>query len=221
MISPLVDRRRLAGAAVLAVCSLLVACSAGSPGGSTRPSVAVSNSITPSATASPDESVPPSATPEATVSAAPEPSDNLGAFSCNQPASGVGSVSRAQITDVRVATHDGYDRIVFEFDGGIPAYRVEIVDPPFTADPSGLPLDVEGSEFLRVTFDGGTRMLPDGSSSYDGPVDFTPGFDELAQLIEGGDFEAVSTWYAGLATEPCIRVLTLADPSRLVVDIQH
>ena len=221
MISRLVSHRRLAGAAVLAVSSLLAACSAGSPGGSASPSVAVSNSIAPSATASPGESAPPSATPEATVSAAPEPTDNLVAFSCNQPANGVGSVSRAQIIDVRVGTHDGYDRIVFAFDGGIPAYRVEIVDPPFTADPSGLPLDVEGSAFLRVTFDGGTRMMPDGSSSYDGPVAFTPGFDALAQLTEGGDFEAVSTWYAGLATDPCVRVLTLADPSRLVLDIRH
>jgi hypothetical protein len=199
---------------------MLAACA----GGSIGPSAAASDSAmpaTPTAAQSAVESAASTATPAPVDSPAPEPTDSLGAFSCNQPASGVGSVSRAQITDVRVGTHDGYDRIVFEFDDGIPAYTVEPATPPFTADASGLPIDVAGSAFLHISLNGGTRVGPDGTLTYSGATSFEPGFDELAQLIEGGDFEAVSTWYAGLATEPCIRVFTLADPARLIVDIQH
>ena len=39
-----------------------------------------------------------------------------------------------------------------------------------------------------------------------------------------GDFEAQSTWYAGLASEACLRVMTLpaeGGKMRLVIDIAH
>jgi hypothetical protein len=68
---------------------------------------------------------------------------------------------------------------------------------------------------------GGTAQSPDGDPTYDGPFDFTPDFPKLTQLISGGDFEAVSTWYFGLDDASCVRVLTLTDPSRLVIDIEH
>jgi hypothetical protein len=213
--------RRFVVIALIATAGLLGGCGGGSP----SPSGTASGAETPSPAPSSVESLAPTdtASPQPTATATPalEPTDSLGAFSCNQPAIGVGSVARAQITDVRVATHDGYDRIVFEFANGIPAYTIEPAIPPFSADGSGQPIDVAGTGFLRITLDGGTKVTPDGEITYAGPTNVEPDFDELTQLIEGGDFEAVSTWYAGLATEPCIRVFTLADPSRLVLDIQH
>ena len=48
-----------------------------------------------------------------------------------------------------------------------------------------------------------------------------PAFERLLQLLEGGDYEAVSTWYLGLDEGGCFRILTLSDPSRLVIDIEH
>ena len=44
---------------------------------------------------------------------------------------------------------------------------------------------------------------------------------KLVELVEGGDFEAVSTWFAGMSSESCIRVITLGEPPRLVIDIEH
>jgi len=151
-----------------------------------------------------------------------EPTDNLNPFACDEPVTGVGNAARAQITDVRVGTHDGYDRIVIEFADGIPAFTVEPADPPFVADASGLPLDVTGTSFLRIGLNGGTKLSPEGGITYQGSTDFQPGYPTLVQLVEGGDFEAVSTWYAGLATsQPCFRVFTLADAPRIVIDVQH
>jgi len=45
----------------------------------------------------------------------------------------------------------------------------------------------------------------------------------LVDLVEGGDFEAQSTWYLGLSGEACVRVLRLTDdgPPRLVIDVEH
>jgi hypothetical protein len=150
-----------------------------------------------------------------------EPSDGLGEFACSFPQAGAGTVARAQITNVRVGTHAGFDRAVFVFDNGIPEFTLDRETQPLLKDPSGLPLDVQGGAFWRLVMQGGTKLSPNGAETYDGKTDFKPGFPQLTELIEGGDFEAVSTWYVGLESASCVRVLTLADPSRLVIDVEH
>jgi len=189
------------GGALLALA--LVACGPAS-GESTSPSI----SATPSG-------------PVPSETASPEPTDDLGAFTCQMPIEGAGTVDRAQITDVRVGSHDDYDRVVIEFDEGIPPFTLDEATPPLTADPSGMEMDVDGSAFWSLVLQGGTSVTVDGTMSYDGRTDFTPDFPALAELVEAGDFEAVSSWYIGLHEPTCARVMTLTAPSRLVIDIQH
>ncbi len=215
--------RRHPLAMLLGVAVIVSACtSAGSP--SVSPSAAPSTPAT-------SESAAPSAS-EGTgtpveipsLSAAPsaEPSeDALPAFSCSFPVIGDGTVPRAQLTDVRVGSHDGYDRIVFEFEEGLPELEVARTSPPLLADGSGMELDVDGEAFLQITLRGGTKQTESGESSYDGPREFTPGSDGLVELEEGGDFEAVSTWYAGLDEEACVRGFALDGPPRIVIDVEH
>ena len=160
-----------------------------------------------------------SSSPTPTVTA--EPTDALGAFTCAMPIEGEGTVDRAQITDVRVGSHAGYDRIVIEFDAGVPPFILDEATPPLTADPSGQQMDVDGNAFWSLVLQGGTRLNLDGSMSYEGKTDFTPEFTALAELVEAGDFEAVSSWYVGLHEATCARVLTLTEPARLVIDIQQ
>lgn len=203
---------------------LLAACSGG-PGASdtataspTTASSGVSDAASPTTTTSGTPVEIPS------LSAAPsaEPSDDaLPAFSCAVPIHGDGTVPRAQLTDVRVGTHDGYDRIVFEFADGVPELDISQATPPLLADASGQELDVDGNAFLQIVMHGGTKQTDAGGSSYTGSTDFTPGFGQLAELMEGGDFEAVNTWYAGLNADACARGFTLSNPSRIVIDIQH
>ena len=126
------------------------------------------------------------------------------------PIEGVGTVDRAQITDVRVGTHGDYDRVVIEFDEGIPPFTLDEATPPLLADPSGMEMDVEGIAFWSAGHCRAVRRVTvDGSMSYDGQTDFTPDFPELAELVEAGDFEAVSSWYIGLA---CVDLCPGADP---------
>lgn len=202
------------GALALIASMALAGCSAGSP------SVAPSDSAIASASAEPSiqASEPASAEPSAIAS---EPTDSLPPFACTASVTIPSTTDRAQITDVRVGTHDEYDRVVFEFASGIPDAVIEGVLPPLYADPSSLEVDVAGTAFLKVTMHFASKMSPEGGVTYGGSTNFEPGFDRLAQLIEGGDFEAVSTWYLGLDGAGCFRVLTLADPSRLVIDIEH
>jgi hypothetical protein len=201
---------------------VLAGCTAGSPSpGSTAPSASAiaSGSVQPSPSASQPASVEPSGT--ATAAPSDEPTGSLPPFACTPTVTIPKTTDRAQITDVRVGTHDGYDRITFEFASGIPQTEIQAVLPPFYNDPSGLPLAVSGTAFLKVTMTGGTKVSPGGGVTYTGSTNFQAGFVQLVQLIEGGDFEAVSAWYLGLNGGGCVRVLTLAGPSRLVIDIEH
>jgi len=192
---------------------LLAACGAGTTISGTDSPVAVGGSPSPSIASSEPSA---SATPLPTV----EPSGEAG-FACDLPVHGSGTAARANITDVRVGTHDGYDRIVFQFRGGIPEFDIASATPPFTADPSGQPITISGSAFLSITLHGGTKQTETGGSSYSGPRNFAVDFPTLVNLAEGGDFEAVSTWYAGLSDASCLRVSTLTAPDRLVIDLQR
>lgn len=123
-----------------------------------------------------------------------------------------------------MGTHPDFDRIVFEYvEIGTPAYRLESASPPFVKDPSGMPLTVNGSQFMQLVFHGATKVGDDGNPTYAGATTFEPGFPQLVHLVEGGDFEAVNTWYIGLTNSPdgCFRAFQLADPARVVIDLHH
>ena len=214
-----ISRRGIGALALITTLALAACTPAASSSAESTASVAASASVTPSVA----PSLPASEAPSAAGSAAPsdEPTESLPPFACTPTVDIPSTTDHTQITDVRVGTHDGYDRVVFEFAAGIPEVRIEGVLPPLYADGSGLEMDVAGSAFMKVTMHGATKMTPSGGSSYAGPTNFEPDFDRLVQLIEGGDFEAVSSWYLGLDGGACIRVLTLAAPSRLVIDIEH
>ena len=203
--------------AVVATASILAACSspAGTPAAADGTSPAAP-SAEPSAGAG--SSAPASEAPATTE---PVPSSELGEFTCDLPIVEQATVARANIVDVRVGTHDGYDRVVFEFTDGTPEVSLERAEPPFTQDGSGFPIDVEGESFLRLTMRGGTKQMDDGTSSYEGSRDFDPEHPMLVDVIEGGDFEAQSTWYLGLRDEACVRVTLLEDEPRLVIDVEH
>ncbi len=206
--------------ALVIAAAMLAGCTAATPGSTSPPPASLAATATATPASTPSATAAPS-TPD--VSDEAVPSDALGAFSCDLPVVDLATVERAILTDVRVGTHAGYDRVVFEFETGLPEITLEPATPPFTQDPSGRALDVMGSSFLRLTMRGGTKQTLEGTSAYDGPTDFDPGFPTLVDLVEGGDFEAVSTWYLGLTRESCVRVISLTDEGapRLVIDVEH
>jgi hypothetical protein len=186
-----------------------------SPSASASPSVGVS--------ASPSEAAPSGSLPvESTVPTATPTAPDEG-WICGLPVTlaATGGVV-AHTSDVRVGTHVGYDRIVFEYlEDGTPAFEMRTARPPFTQDASGLPMTVNGSPVMQITLNGATKMADDGSLTYTGPTEFEPRFAQLVHLIERGDFEAVNSWYVGFSGGDCIRAAVLTDPSRLVIDLQH
>lgn len=165
----------------------------------------------------------------ASTTAAPTPlptvpptASDLGPFSCLDHSGGADSGFAMQLTAVRVAHQPGFDRIVFEFapqTGGsphIPAYTVSRqASAQFVKDPSGQPVTMRGSAGLRIVFHGAS-----GATSYTGSRDQTPNLPVIQEVEQLGDFEAVLSWGAGLSQLSCLRTLELANPTRVVIDVQ-
>ena len=165
-----------------------------------------------------------SSIPEPSIGAV-EPTPPEPPFACGVPITlpAAGSDFHPLVTqDIRVGTHEGFDRIVFEYDGGTPTLELDLAEPPYVQDPSGLPQEVAGSPVYRITLHGATKYNQEnGEQPYQGPTDFEPGFPQIVQFVEFGDFEATHNWYLGVNGGECLRAFTLLEPRRLVIDIQH
>lgn len=137
----------------------------------------------------------------------------VAAFTCSPAGGGSGA---GNLSAVRVAHHAGYDRIVFEFSGRLPAYRLTPqATSRFVRDASGRPVTLRGSAGLRVVFQDAS-----GFPTYTGSADLTPSLPVVREVARLGDFERVLSWGVGLSSAACTRVAELSSPPRLVIDVQ-
>jgi hypothetical protein len=125
------------------------------------------------------------------------------------------------LVEIRVGHHPGFDRIVFEFEGGLPERTTARWVERVTRDPSGLPLAVHGNAFVAVVLRGVTAHedTPGAPTTY-GPRQRAYDLPDIAHVAEAGDFEAVVSFGIGLmARTHILRRSRLTDPSRFVVDV--
>lgn len=121
------------------------------------------------------------------------------------------------LTDVRVAEHASFDRIVLEFSGaGTPGWQVKYVDEA-VLDGSGDVVGLAGNATLDIYATGTTWPAPD---YYTGPSRPEVTGGRVAGLFVAGTFEGYTQVLAGIhgAATP-FRVVALTEPARLVVDI--
>jgi hypothetical protein len=123
------------------------------------------------------------------------------------------------LIQISAAHHPGFDRLVFQFKGGLPTQRSARYVSRVTADPSGLPVSVVGSALLQVTLSPATGHNSQGLVTY-GPTQRTYPLPELIQVVKAGDFESVLSFGVGLAKAEPFRMYTLTNPSRVVIDVQ-
>ncbi len=126
----------------------------------------------------------------------------------------------ATLRSLRSARHEGYDRVVFEFEGDVPGYHLEYIDRPVRACGSGDVVPVAGDGWLEV------RLSPANAHDESGkptvsPAETDAGLPTVKELQRTCDFEAVTTYVLGVGSPNPYRVLSLEDPPRLVVDVRH
>ena len=136
---------------------------------------------------------------------------------------GAAATTRAPVTPALVQVtaqhYSGYDTLVFQFRGGVPAkYSARYVSK-VTADPSGLPVNVVGSALLRVTFSSAAGHNANGVVTY-GPAQRTYAMPELIQVVKAGDFESVLSFGVGVAKAEPFRMYALPRAGQVVLQIQ-
>lgn len=199
------------GSAVGLVC--LAACGTDAPGTATdtaTESASAPTSQAPSAPATSEATSTPSTAPP--TAEPPFPRTTADQYQDQAGARGL------VLTDVEVAAHDGFDRVVLEFSGtGVPGWSAGYVDQPRT-EGSGERVTLEGDAFLGAAASGTTWPADD---YYDGPERLAPeGGGPVSEVYVGGTFEGYTHVIIGIAGDAVpYRVFPLADPARLVVDV--
>lgn len=197
---------------------------------SPAPSASTGGSATPSTSpggASPTASSPssPSAgTPAADGPGSPVLAPGANADQATGPATG-STEGTILLEAVRLAPQDGFDRLVFAFQGdATPEFVARYVEPPVTEDGSGEPVEVAGSAYLSITMLGASGVDlsgPEFRQVYRGPERLTaPGLGAVQEVVETGDFEATLTWVLGVDARRPFTVRSMAGPGRVVVDVR-
>jgi hypothetical protein len=141
---------------------------------------------------------------------------DLPAFTCTNKSGGAASAS-GTVTDIRIAHHDGYDRLVVDFASttvAVPQYELtRQASSTFMRDASGQPVTLEGSAGIRA-------VLRNSDIASGAPSDPKPRLPEIREVANIGNFERVVSYGIGLKTAACFRVLELSGPTRLVIDVQ-
>ncbi len=126
----------------------------------------------------------------------------------------------AVLVDVDHDSCSGFERFVFEFEGGVPGYRVSYVDRPITQCGSGRVVPVAGDAYLKMHFTPAQAHEINSAevtvSDRNRMLDFT----NARQLVDVCDFEGNVEWVLGVRTPGRFRVTELTNPPRVVVDVK-
>jgi hypothetical protein len=126
-----------------------------------------------------------------------------------------------RLSKIRVGRHARFDRVVFEFVGGVPSYDVRYRGVA-GATGSGLPIPLHGTTALEVRM--GARTVwppPDAPHLTFRPRRITVHHPTLRSVGYGGEFEGWSAFGVGLVGRSGFRIIELANPSRLAIDVAH
>lgn len=199
------------------------------PSTSATPAATVTETVTatPSETASPEPSGTASSSPTAT--ATEESCEDFGGFEASESSDDwFADLAGESLwgVEMRVGTHDCYDRWVFEFDGDgdMPGWAVTPHDSnTFLGDPSGEDIEpLAGSASLEVMFAAWPDGTPIGGDELEGDTEIvTDGFPAIqeARIISG--FEGMTQVGIGLDKSRPYTVTWMEDPGRLVIDVYN
>lgn len=134
------------------------------------------------------------------------------------------SSESTHLRTVRAAKQSGFDRVVFEFDGGLPNYTINYLRSRWHEDESGRHrLKLAGNAFVEVYL----FVIPvdDEQLKLSQAKDFYPKgrlkFSSLKEVDEGMFFEGYYDFFLGIKSRKLFRVTELSNPSRLVIDFKH
>ena len=125
---------------------------------------------------------------------------------------------------VRAAKQNGFDRVVFEFEGPFPNYRIEYLNSRLYDTEAGRQhIRQAGNVFLQITF----FVIPTGDEQlkFTEAKNFVPKgrlmMPSLQSVKDKVLFEGYYDFLMGVSSRKPYRVTELSNPSRLVIDFRH
>ena len=128
-----------------------------------------------------------------------------------------GAPATSFVDAVRTGSHDGYDRVVVEFQNGRPG-SISIrpqAGTTFNQSPSGRAVKVAGRHGVLVIIRGA-----DAHTGFAGLRDIKTSLPGLAEVRMIEDFEGQVALGLGVSQAACYRAFMLANPVRLVIDLK-
>jgi hypothetical protein len=114
---------------------------------------------------------------------------------------------RVNVVGIVTEEHEGFDRVIFQLQGGLPAYAVEYVSGLYKTNDQQVP--VEGTHFLQVIFiSAGSRFVTQGAAAR---------LTTLREVTFIEMFESDVRYGFGLTAAGGFRVTRSAD--QLIVDV--
>lgn len=129
------------------------------------------------------------------------------------------SPAQLMVESVRVGSHDGFDRVVFDLVGdGEPGWFIDYTPTP-AQQGSGAAIPFDGGTALNVNIDG--TAYPFELNRADPQIGTIPGTGSITEVISAGTFEGHSQFVVGIKEQRPYSVEVLQEPHRLVIDVLH
>ncbi|SDD64756.1 hypothetical protein SAMN05216410_3633 [Sanguibacter gelidistatuariae] len=182
-------------------------------------------------TSSPSEPAPPDSsttTPEGGATTTAPPADDVTApppfpADTSPDTAEASEGAMLTVTDVRVAHHPGFDRVVYEMAGtGTPGWTVAYVSEA-VQDGSGMQLYLAGEARLSVAISGSAYPSDSGATQFTHSTAVRgDGTTIVTEVVGWSVFEGITGSFIGI-TEPGhpFRAYLLDDPVRVVVDVSE
>ncbi len=127
----------------------------------------------------------------------------------------------AILTDVRIGAHpdEGFDRIVFEFEGALPDLTRVRYEASAVQCGSGMTEPVAGAGTIIVHMTDTRAHTDEGESTLD-DLDIPGTGSAILEAVSICDFEGIVQWAVGTPNSSrAYRVTVLQNPSRIVIDV--
>ena len=123
----------------------------------------------------------------------------------------------AVVQDVRLATHQDYERVVVEFSDQMPSYEVEYIDEPYHQCGSGNQMWLKGDGLLEIRLTTAAAHTEQGEPTVKRTY---KSLENIQELKVACDFEGHVNILAGVGSPNQFAVFELQNPPRLVIDIK-
>ena len=130
----------------------------------------------------------------------------------NRVSNSASPAETVRLVGVATESMDGFDRVVFSFEGGVPGYRLALGTEGGGGGCDGAEPGPDTPAHLAVEFMGATGG--------DGGTPAT-GLPALASAEQTCDADGTVRWLLGLAADTHFRMMQMRGEPRLVVDLRH